>query len=93
MQINHNTQNPHFIYYHFYLYTTTYINNKSLFVLAHNRVYTESSSRGGGSRRRRAEIVCETVPPQVAIPAEDFAAGGAVVRLDVGVGQKMGLQI
>lgn len=33
------------------------------------------------------------MPPQVAIPAEHLAAGGAVVRFDVRVREKMGLQV
>jgi len=35
----------------------------------------------------------QAVTSQVAVPPEDFPAGGAVVRLDVGVGEQVGLQI
>ena len=33
------------------------------------------------------------MPPEVAVPAEHFAAGGTVVRLDVRVREKVGLQV
>lgn len=35
----------------------------------------------------------QAVTSQVAVPPEDFPAGGAVVRLDVSVGEQVGLQI
>lgn len=37
--------------------------------------------------------VSEHVPSQIAVPPEDGAAGGALVWLEVGVGQKMRLQV
>ena len=65
--------------------------------------------RGGGGRRGRAivvegitsscsgtaqvNVVREHVPAEVAVAAELLAAIGAVVRLDVGVGEEVGLQI
>jgi len=33
------------------------------------------------------------VSPQITIPTEDFAAGGAMIRLDIRVCEKMSLQI
>ena len=35
----------------------------------------------------------EAVTPEVAIASEYFAAGGAVVRFDVGVGEQVGLEV
>lgn len=36
-------------------------------------------------RRRCAQVVGQRVPPQIAIPAKDLAAGGAMIRLNVRV--------
>ena len=35
----------------------------------------------------------EAVTPQVTIASEHFAAGGAVVRFNVGVGEQVGLEV
>lgn len=44
-------------------------------------------------RRRYPEIVGQRMSPQVAVPAEDLAAGSAMIRLDVRVREKMGLEV
>lgn len=44
-------------------------------------------------RRRHPEIVGQRVSPQVAVPAKDLAAGGAMIRLNVRVSEKMGLEV
>lgn len=59
-----------------------------------NRLFRGRGGGGGGDRRvRRRQVVREAVPAQVAVPAEHFAARGAVVGLDVGMGQQVGLQV
>lgn len=44
-------------------------------------------------RRRYPEIVGQRVPPQIAVPAKDLAAGGAMIRLNVRVREKMSLEV
>lgn len=57
------------------------------------------SGRGGRLQVRRGghghgqQVVREAVPAEVAVAAEHFAAGGTVVRFDVGVRQQVRLQV
>lgn len=44
-------------------------------------------------RRRHSQIMRQRVPPQITIPAEDFAAGGAMIRLNIRVREKVSLQV
>lgn len=57
----------------------------------------DSARTGNGyvrrRRRRYSEIMGQRMPPQIAIPAKDLAAGGAMIRLNVRVREKMGLEV
>lgn len=68
-------------------------------VRALRRLLENNGARAGNGhsrrrwRRRYAQIVGQRVPPQIAISAEDLAAGGAVIGLNIRVREKMRLQV
>ena len=60
---------------------------------SHRGIYGIYVSQGQTSSAHLSKAMRQAVPAQVTVPTEHFAAVGAVVGLDVRVGQEVGLEV